>query len=165
MKSMWKMFENAVIDNCILQFHPGMGKLNWWVGTRHKQQTRKKLIIINQDLKVLKQLTGSLLTSPNTCLPFGSLLLRGSLGFFIKRKSIEKARASVKLATWRSFSIRDCTYYTQMLQQTFVAETAYLSCNLSLSTKRQFPHSVLQTFLKALMTILLILFPPFLRRN
>lgn len=45
------MFENAVIDNCILQFHPGMGKLNWWVGTRHKQQTRKKLIIINHDLK------------------------------------------------------------------------------------------------------------------
>lgn len=62
------MFENAVIDNCILQFHPGMGKLNWWVGTRHKQQTRKKLIIINHDLKVLKQLTGSLLTSPNASL-------------------------------------------------------------------------------------------------
>ena len=52
-----------------------------------------------------------------------------------------------------------------MLQQTSVAEGAYLSCNLSLSTKRQFPHSVLQPFLKALMTILLILFPPFLRRN
>lgn len=60
------MFENAVIDNCILQFHPGMGKLNWWVSTRHKQQTRKKKI--NQDLKVLKQLTGSLLTSPNASL-------------------------------------------------------------------------------------------------
>ena len=83
------MFENAVIDNCILQFHPGMGKLNWWVGTRHKQQTRKKLII-NHDLKVLKQLTGSLLTSPNTCLPFGSLLLRGSLGFSFRENPLKK---------------------------------------------------------------------------
>ena len=127
----------------------------------HTAQTanKKKLTIINQDLKVLKQLTGSLLTSPNASL-LDLSCLEVQWGFSFKRKSIEKARASVKLATWKSFTIRDCTYYTQMLQQTSVAEGVYLSCNLSLSTKRQFPHSVLQTFLKALMTILLILFPP-----
>jgi len=56
------VFVNAVIDNYILQFHLGMGKVIWWISAQHKQQTKKR---INRDLKVLKQLKGSLLASPN----------------------------------------------------------------------------------------------------
>ena len=62
MKSIWKVFVNAVIDNYILQFLLRMGKVIWWISTQHKQ------LIINRDLKVLKQLKGSLLASPNASL-------------------------------------------------------------------------------------------------
>ena len=69
--TVWKYVKN-VWECCDRQLHfavPSRNGQTKLVGG-HTAQTanKKKLIIINQDLKVLKQMTGSLLASPNASL-------------------------------------------------------------------------------------------------
>ena len=84
MKSIWEVLVNTVIDNYILQFHLRMDKVIWWISTQHKQQTKK---IINRDLKVLKQLNGSLLASPNAShLDFSCVEVQWGFTFWEKKQ-------------------------------------------------------------------------------
>ena len=85
------------------------------------------------------------------------------MGFYIQRK---KARASIKLPIWCTFQqTRLHLIHTNVPSDLWRGESliVFKECNLWLNpinpnTKKQFPQRFLQTFLKALITILLVSF-------